>query len=130
MAVGLKPQFVGATLGQIHDISNEIWYISGDKSTDINWYTKRALLSKVYVLTELHMIQDKSEDFKDTWEFLDRRLEEVAKFGKAIGQSKGHFSILGGGLQSILSVFSPNNLSMDDQDILKMQQEALKKNKK
>ena len=59
--------------------------MSGDKSTDFNWYTKRSLLTKVYVMTELHMVQDKSEDFADTWEFMDRRLDEVATFGKAIG---------------------------------------------
>lgn len=31
----------------------------------------------VYKATELSMIQDKSDDFKETWEFLDRRIEGV-----------------------------------------------------
>ena len=30
------------------------------------------------------MLQDKSEDWTDTWEFLDRRLSDLAKFGKNV----------------------------------------------
>ena len=37
-----------------------------------NWYTKRALASKLYVATELYMLQDDSENKEATWEFLDR----------------------------------------------------------
>ena len=32
---------------------------------------------------ELFMTQDKSKDFRDTWEFLDRRLEDVKDVGMA-----------------------------------------------
>lgn len=44
-----------------------------------SWYSKRALLAAIYKSTELSMIQDRSEDFIDTWEFLDRRIEGVMK---------------------------------------------------
>ena len=77
MALGLKPQNLTTTMSQLYNISDEIWYLAGDRSTDINWYTKRHLLTKVYCLTELYMIQDKSQGFSDTWEFLDRRLQEM-----------------------------------------------------
>jgi ubiquinone biosynthesis protein COQ9 len=54
----------------------------------LNWYTKRAILSSIYAATgnifslcayfeELFMITDKSHDFKSTWEFLDRRVEDA-----------------------------------------------------
>jgi ubiquinone biosynthesis protein COQ9 len=45
MALGLKPQNLPTTLSKLGAISDEIWYLSGDQSTDINWYTKRALLT-------------------------------------------------------------------------------------
>ena len=32
------------------------------------------------------MLQDQSEDFHDTWEFLDNRMEDVKKVGKTISQ--------------------------------------------
>ena len=57
----------------------------------INWYTKRGMLAGIYKSTEIYMLQDKSEDFQDTWEFLDRRVEDVSKFGKTLrsGQQSG-----------------------------------------
>ena len=51
--------------------------MAGDRSVDITWYMRRSMLVKVYVSTELVMINDKSEGFGETWEFLDRRIENV-----------------------------------------------------
>ena len=42
------------------------------QSTDMNWYTKRLTLLAIYKSSELAMMNDKSDDFKETWEFLDR----------------------------------------------------------
>ena len=30
---------------------DDIWYWAGDRSTDFNWYTKRALLAGIYTST-------------------------------------------------------------------------------
>ena len=59
-----------------------MWRLSHDKSTDYNFYTKRMTLSAVYSSTFLYFINDDSEDFKDTWSFLDRRIENVMQFEK------------------------------------------------
>lgn len=56
------------------DLCDEIWFLAGDSSTDFNWYTKRMILSAVYTSTEMFMTQDQSDGFKDTFEFLNRRL--------------------------------------------------------
>lgn len=45
-------------------------------------YTRLRLI----VLAELFMIQDKSENFADTTEFLDRRLADIGQLGQAIGK--------------------------------------------
>lgn len=63
-------------------LSDEIWACAGDTSVDTSWYTKRASLMGVYAATEVFMTQDQSTDFRDTWAFLDRRLEDVAMLGK------------------------------------------------
>ncbi|MCA8928890.1 MAG: COQ9 family protein [Alphaproteobacteria bacterium] len=60
-----------------------IWRIAGDTATDFNYYTKRGLLAGVYSATLVYWLQDDSEDQHRTWEFLNRRLDEVLRFGKA-----------------------------------------------
>lgn len=57
MALGLHPSNLISTTKHLNDISDEIWYLSGDKSTEaMDWYTKRAHLTRIYVLTEAYMI--------------------------------------------------------------------------
>ena len=54
-----------------------IWEILGDTSTDVNWYTKRAILAGVYSSVLLFWLGDDSYESADTWEFLDRRINNV-----------------------------------------------------
>lgn len=63
-----------------------IWTTLGDTSDDYNWYSKRATLSAVYSATVLYWLGDTSEDHQDTWDFLDRRIENVMQFEKYKGQ--------------------------------------------
>eukprot|EP01006_Ploeotia_vitrea_P041717 TRINITY_DN66564_c13_g5_i1.p1 TRINITY_DN66564_c13_g5~~TRINITY_DN66564_c13_g5_i1.p1 ORF type:complete len:339 (-),score=140.45 TRINITY_DN66564_c13_g5_i1:43-1059(-) len=77
MALGALPQNAGHTLHNIAEMVDEIWHVSGDRSADMNWYTKRALLAGVYAATELYMLTDKSDGFESTWRFLDRRMEDI-----------------------------------------------------
>ncbi len=56
-----------------------IWRLAGDNATDFNWYTKRGLLSAVYLSTLLFWLNDESEDFQESWAFLDRRIGGVMK---------------------------------------------------
>lgn len=64
-------------------LCDEIWHLVGDKSTDLNWYSKRLTLAVIYKSTEIFMIQDKSDNFVDTVRFLDNRLDDLGKFNKA-----------------------------------------------
>lgn len=61
---------------------DNIWTTLGDTSEDLNWYTKRATLSGVYGATVLFWLGDDSPDHHATWEFLDRRIDEVMQFEK------------------------------------------------
>jgi ubiquinone biosynthesis protein COQ9 len=56
-----------------------IWHTAGDRSADISWYTKRAILAGVYSATLLYWLRDASEDDADTLAFLDRRLADVGR---------------------------------------------------
>lgn len=62
---------------------SRMWWATGDRSTDINWYTKRMTLAAVYAATLLYWLSDKSEGHQQTWGFLDRRIENVMQFENA-----------------------------------------------
>ncbi|MEM8978008.1 MAG: COQ9 family protein [Pseudomonadota bacterium] len=66
--------------------SNLIWDTIGDTSDDLNWYTKRATLSGVYGATVLFWLGDDAPDHQATWDFLDRRIENVMQIEKAKAQ--------------------------------------------
>jgi ubiquinone biosynthesis protein COQ9 len=62
--------------------ADAIWRALGDTSADLNWYTKRATLSGVYAATVLYWLGDDSPGHQATWEFLDRRIEDVMQVEK------------------------------------------------
>ncbi|MBE7638276.1 COQ9 family protein [Sneathiella sp. P13V-1] len=71
---------------------SRMWYATGDTSTDYNYYTKRMTLSAVYSSTLLYWLDDHSENFEQTWEFLDRRIENAMQFETAKFKAKQFFS--------------------------------------
>ena len=72
------------------ETSDAIWTALGDPSDDINWYTKRATLSGVYAGTVLYWLGDESLDNQATWDFLDRRIENVMQVEKAKAAVRGN----------------------------------------
>lgn len=62
--------------------ADRIWMALGDSSRDLNWYSKRATLSAVYGATVLYWLGDESLDNQATWDFLDRRIEQVMQVEK------------------------------------------------
>lgn len=75
--------------------ADAIWTALGDPSDDINWYTKRGILSGVYSSTVLFWLGDESPDHAATWAFLDRRIEDVMRFEKLKGQIRGNAFLKG-----------------------------------
>ena len=73
----------------------------------MSWYTKRALVSKIYAATEVYMMQDQSEGREATWEFLDRRINDAMEIGKFVNQNSTFVNAVGGGMFSILSMLKP-----------------------
>ncbi|KAI9751107.1 MAG: hypothetical protein M4579_006198 [Chaenotheca gracillima] len=84
LAVMAQPKHVPASFAELARLSDEIWFLAGDVSVDTSWYTKRAALSSIYASTEVFMTQDTSPEFRETEQFLDRRLEDVRKLGQGV----------------------------------------------
>ena len=66
----------------IWETADLIWRLLGDTSDDINWYSKRATLAAVHSATFLYWLGDESPGNAATWDFLDRRIEDVMRFEK------------------------------------------------
>lgn len=77
------PAHAAEGAGLIWGTADAIWRALGDTSRDLNWYTKRASLSAVYSATVLYWLGDDSAEAQATWDFLDRRIENVMAFEKA-----------------------------------------------
>ncbi len=63
-------------------MADAVWFAAGDKSADMSWYSKRAILAAVLSATLLYWLSDGSMDSEKTLAFLDRRLAGVGRFGK------------------------------------------------
>lgn len=80
------PQYAGDGTRAIWNTCGLIWGALGDTSDDVNWYTKRATLSGVYSSTLLYWLGDDSPEHQATWEFLDRRIDNVMQIEKLKAQ--------------------------------------------
>jgi ubiquinone biosynthesis protein COQ9 len=90
------PQNVTTSMQSVLSTVDLMWRAIGDQSTDFNYYSKRATLAGVLSSTILYWLADLSEDYEDTWAFLDRRIEGVMKIEKA----KGRLRKLSGNIES------------------------------
>ncbi|MSU88555.1 COQ9 family protein [Rhodobacteraceae bacterium 2CG4] len=62
--------------------ADTIWTALGDRSDDVNWYTKRMTLSAVYSSCVLYWLGDDSPGHADTRGFIDRRIADVMQVEK------------------------------------------------
>ncbi|OCT84701.1 hypothetical protein XELAEV_18022857mg [Xenopus laevis] len=82
----LLPRNIPSSLKLLTAMVDDIWHYAGDQSTDVSWYTRRAVLTGIYNTTELVMLQDSSPDFEDTWKFLENRISEAMTMGDSLKQ--------------------------------------------
>jgi len=63
--------------------ADAIWRGLNDRSTDFNFYSKRGILTGVWLATLTHWLGDDSDDEGSTRAFLDARIENVMQIEKA-----------------------------------------------
>jgi ubiquinone biosynthesis protein COQ9 len=66
----------------LFDISDEIWFLVGDKSLDFNFYSKRFILMNIYLNSFLYLISQKKRDFESLEIFVEKQIKAVLTFGK------------------------------------------------
>lgn len=77
------PQHVADGARALWSTADAIWTALGDTERNLSWYSKRATLSGVYSATVLYWLGDDSPGHAATWDFLDRRIEDVMRIEKA-----------------------------------------------
>eukprot|EP01016_Furgasonia_blochmanni_P030976 TRINITY_DN3208_c0_g1_i8.p1 TRINITY_DN3208_c0_g1~~TRINITY_DN3208_c0_g1_i8.p1 ORF type:complete len:219 (+),score=-11.88 TRINITY_DN3208_c0_g1_i8:70-726(+) len=87
MALGALPQNIPHTFRHLWKICDDIWFVAGDTSLNYSWYGRRSSLLAVYTAT------DKSDNFKETWRFLDRRLDNALSIGHWANTAAAVFDI-------------------------------------
>jgi ubiquinone biosynthesis protein COQ9 len=83
LALLTQPANAPAALKLLTQLLDSIWYAAGDTATDASWYTKRAALASIYLCTELYMLTDYSPGYADTWQQLERRIDDALCLGSA-----------------------------------------------
>ena len=77
------PQHAGDGARAVWGTADAIWTALGDTTRDFSWVTKRATLSGVHAATVLFWLGDDSPGNHATWDFLDRRIDNVMQIEKA-----------------------------------------------
>jgi len=67
-------------------------------------------------MTEIYMLQDKSQNLEATWEFLDRRIDDVMTGGQSIGMTRNLAGAMTTGISSIFSIMKPQGSKFEADD--------------
>ncbi|BBN14285.1 ubiquinone biosynthesis protein COQ9 [Marchantia polymorpha subsp. ruderalis] len=105
LSIQANPLNVPATVKQRALLVDDIWHAAGDRSADMDWYAKRALLAGVYSTTELYMLTDTSPGFRDTKTFLGRRIVDAIDCRKSVQEATHLAQALGAGFQNTVNAF-------------------------
>src|SRR5918995_4432264 len=81
-AARLLPSNGFAACGSLWRTVDLMWAAAGDDARDASYYTKRSLLAAVWTSSFLFWLEDRSEDFRETWAFLERRIDNVMQIGR------------------------------------------------
>ena len=73
----LRPGNIFMSIKMLHQNSDFIWNLAGDKSNDFNYYSKRGLLSMVYLATLIYWLNDKSNKGIGTKNFISKSVDGI-----------------------------------------------------
>ena len=66
----------------VYNISSDMWYLAGDKSTDYNFYTKRLILSGILLKLYIKILTLKGYKEEELSKDIDSEILKVGKFNK------------------------------------------------
>jgi ubiquinone biosynthesis protein COQ9 len=82
LAVLALPQNAPLGMRLLYDTVDAIWRVVGDGATDFSFYTKRATLAAIQTGATFYWLDDRSPEFVDTRQFVERRLADLHRLGE------------------------------------------------
>ena len=73
----LRPGNIFMSVKMLHENSDFIWKLAGDKSNDFSYYSKRGLLSIIYLSTLIYWLNDKSSKGIGTKNFISKSVDGI-----------------------------------------------------
>ena len=73
----LRPGNLLMSIKMLHENSDFIWKLAGDKSNDFSFYSKRGLLSIVYLASLIYWLNDKSTKGIGTKNFISKSVDGI-----------------------------------------------------
>ena len=73
----LRPGNLLMSIKMLHENSDFIWNLAGDKSNDFSFYSKRGLLSMVYLATLIYWLNDNSTKGIGTKNFISKSVDGI-----------------------------------------------------
>ncbi len=89
-----QPHNVPLAARLLYETVDAIWYAVGDEAVDFSFYTKRTILGAIYAATTLYWLEDRSANFTDTRDFLERRLADIGKLPRWRESVASRFDVL------------------------------------
>jgi ubiquinone biosynthesis protein COQ9 len=105
LSIQSQPANLPNSLKQRAALVDEIWHAAGDAASDIEWYVKRTLLGGIYSASEIYMITDNSPEFRDTWQFVDKRVKDALDLQKTVQEAGYLAETVGAGVGQSMQGF-------------------------
>jgi len=109
-STGLKPFLLA--LNQSYFVADFMWNYIGDKSTDINFFSKRIILSKI--ISRSFIFYLKNDDLSLLQKFIDDQIVNILKFSSFKSQVKSNFYSLKNKVDDALSNSENFNFSIQN----------------
>lgn len=91
IALLTTPMYISEGSRALWKTSDKIWNSIGENSYDLNWYSKRFILSSVYSAVLVFWLEDDSVNFSETRDFVTRRIHDVMTVERFKGVIKKSF---------------------------------------
>ncbi|KAJ9061972.1 Ubiquinone biosynthesis protein coq9, mitochondrial [Entomophthora muscae] len=94
-------------LDKLLTLVDQVSWNIGDKTSGMDWYSRRLSIAGLYTSTELYMMQDQSVDQSATWEFLERRLSD---YDEAVSFVQETSKVADFGLKSVVGILESKGI--------------------
>lgn len=84
MLLGARPPYLGTTWSLLWSTWDLIWRRCGEEVAEPRHSIRRLALGNLHLATEVYMLNDNSENYRDSWLFLQNRVNNMFTLGNFV----------------------------------------------